>query len=132
MNRPNNALLVCAVLALLSLGWIASNPFTSTATANARSSQQEAAQGPKPLLPFVDGKVVTVVTDLTGDDGMYLEDVELRQLGSEWFLTGKFARFGRADEIDGLKRVWVPMSSVKQLYEYENKEVLNFGDETKA
>lgn len=130
MNRPSNALLVCAVLTLLSMAWIASNAFTSTA--NARSSQQEAAPGPKPLLPFVDGKIVTVVTELTGDDGMYLEEVELRQLGSEWFLTGKFARFGRADEIDGLKRVWVPMSSVRQLYEYENKEVLNFGDETKA
>lgn len=123
-------MLVCAVLALLSLGWIASNPFTSTA--NARASQQEAAAGPKPLMPFVDGKIVTVVTELTGDDGMYLEEVELRQLGSEWFLTGKFARFGRADEIDGLKRVWIPMSSIRQLYEYESKEVLNFGDEIKA
>ncbi|MFN7730942.1 MAG: hypothetical protein ACK5OB_03510 [Pirellula sp.] len=132
MNRPSNATLVCALFALLSLGWIASNAFTSTA--NARSSQQEATPGPKPLMPFVDGKIVTVVTDLTGEDGMYLEEVELRQLGSEWFLTGKFARFGRAEEngIDGLKRVWVPMSSVKQLYEYENKEALNFGDETKA
>jgi hypothetical protein len=139
MSKRRGSMLVTALLVMVAMGWVvirgwAQDTAVEKSEVAGRQTPGSIANAPasETQIPFVDGKVVTVVTEITGDGGMYLEEAEIRKLGDAWFLTGKFARFGRANEIDGLKRVWVPLSAVKQIYEYESKVVLNFDDDINA
>lgn len=108
MSRKSSAVALLAASALLAGSYWA-------------ASEETAKPAGKTANPFA-GKVLTISSKANVEMGSILESVEIKQLGDQYFLVGKGAAYGGAENWQAGKTVWYAVSDIAQLTEFDNMD----------